>query len=136
MYAKGKPLYPFGYGLSYTTFGYANLHTSTPLLAKDGAMTVAVDVTNTGSRAGDTVIQLYVRQMKSAVARPGEELKGFKRVNLAPGETRTVEIPLKASQLAWWNEATSRFEVESEPVSLMVGDSSAGIKLSQTITVQ
>ena len=80
MYFKGEPLYPFGYGLSYTTFKYANLRTSSPQVAKDGAVKVSVDVTNTGSRAGDAVVQLYVKHLGSKVARPGEELKGFKRV--------------------------------------------------------
>ena len=81
MYFKGEPLYPFGYGLSYTTFKYSNLRTSSPQLAKDGTVTVSVDVTNTGSRAGDAVVQMYVKHLGSKVERPAEELKGFQRVN-------------------------------------------------------
>lgn len=135
MYFKGKPLYPFGYGLSYTTFRYANLRTSTPHLDKDGSITVSVDVTNTGSRAGDAVVQLYVKHLKSKVTRPSEELEGFERVSLAPNETRTVRIPLKAAQLAYWDDTTHDFEVEAEPVKLMVGDSSADIKLETTVPV-
>jgi beta-glucosidase len=136
MYFRAKPLYPFGYGLSYTTFGYSHLRTDAPSVAKDGAVTVFVDVTNTGHVAGDTVVQLYVRYPKSKVSRPGEQLQGFKRVNLAPGQTKTVEIPLKASQLAYWNTAKNAFEVETQPVTLMVGDSSADIKLSQALAVR
>jgi beta-glucosidase len=104
MYFKGEPLYPFGYGLSYTTFKYSNLRTSSPNLAKDGAITVSVDVTNTGARAGDAVVQLYVKHLQSKVERPRQELKGFQRVTIQPNQTRTVQIPLKASTLAWWNE--------------------------------
>jgi beta-glucosidase len=135
MYFKGKPLYPFGYGLSYTTFRYANIATSAPQLDKGGAITVSVDVTNTGSRAGDAVVQLYVKHLKSKVTRPREELEGFERVSLAPNETKTVQIPLKAAQLAYWDAESRDFKVEAEPVSLMVGDSSADIKLAKTIPV-
>ena len=136
MYAKGKPLYPFGYGLSYTTFRYANLKTSTPQISKDGDVTVSVDVSNTGKVAGDTVVQLYVGYPKSKVERPMKELEGFKRVHLVAGETQTVQIPLKASQLAYWNVDAKAFTVESAPVSLMVGESSADIKLTQALLVQ
>src|SRR6185312_6914205 len=123
------------YGLSYTTFRYANIQTSATHLAKDNSIDVSVDVTNTASRAGDAVVQLYVQHLKSAVQRPIEELEGFQRVHLAPGETKPVQIPLKASQLAYWNEAQRKFVVEAEPVKLMLGDSSADIKLSTTIPV-
>ncbi|HTN41145.1 MAG TPA: glycoside hydrolase family 3 C-terminal domain-containing protein, partial [Asticcacaulis sp.] len=136
MYAKAKPLYPFGFGLSYTTFGYANLKTSAPQIAKDGVITVSVDVSNTGKVAGDTVVQLYIGYPKSKVERPMKELEGFKRVHLVAGETQTVQIPLKASQLAYWNVDAKAFTVESAPVSLMVGESSADIKLTQALLVQ
>jgi len=136
MYAKGKPLYPFGYGLSYTTFRYTNLKTSAPQIAKDGEITVSVDVSNTGQMAGDTVVQLYVSYPNSKVERPMKELEGFRRVHLVAGETRTVTIPLKASQLAWWNVAAKAFTVETAPVNLMIGESSADIKLSQRLSVQ
>jgi len=136
MYFKGEPLYPFGFGLSYTTFKYSNLKTSSPQLAKDGSVTVSVDVTNTGSVAGDAVAQLYVKHLKSKVERPHEELKGFQRVMVQPNETKTVTIPLKASDLAYWDEKSGKFQVEAEPVSLMVGDSSADIKLKSTVQVK
>jgi beta-glucosidase len=136
MYFKGEPLYPFGFGLSYTTFSYANLKASAAGMAGDGSVTVSVDVTNTGSVTGDEVVQLYVKHLKSKVERPGEELKGFQRVTLKAHETRTVEIPVKASSLAYWDEKTKGFRVEPEPVSLMIGSSSKDIKLTTTVRVQ
>jgi beta-glucosidase len=136
MYFKGEPLYPFGFGLSYTAFKYSNLKTSAPRVAKDGAITVSVDVTNTGSRPGDAVVQLYVKHLQSKVARPREELKGFQRVMIQPNETKTVQIPLKASTLAFWDEKLKNFRVESEPVSVMVGNSSADLQLGATVRVQ
>jgi beta-glucosidase len=136
MYFKGEPLFPFGYGLSYTTFKYSNLRTSSEELAKDGTVTVSVDVTNTGSRAGDAVVQMYVKHLNSKVERPQEELEGFKRVTIEPNETKTVEIPLKASSLAWWDEKLPGFRVEAEPVRVMVGNSSSDIEASATVKVQ
>lgn len=136
MYFKGEPLYPFGYGLSYTTFQYSNLKTSSPSLAKDGSVTVSVDVTNTGAVAGDEVVQLYVKHLKSKVSRPREELEGFQRVSILPNQTKTVTIPLKASQLAYWDEKLGKFVVETEPVGLMVGDSSEDLKLNATVRVE
>jgi len=136
MYFKGKPLYPFGHGLSYTGFRFANLRVDRPVLARDGAATVSVDVTNIGARAGDAVPQLYVRHPRSKVARPALQLEGFSRVHLAPGEMRTVHIPLQASQLAYWDQARKTFVVEQEPVELMIGASSADIKLRRTIALR
>jgi beta-glucosidase len=136
MYFKGEPLYPFGFGLSYTSFKYSNLRTSSPKLASDGTVTVSVDVTNTGAVDGDVVVQLYVKHLASQVSRPNEELKGFKRVGIKAGETKTVEIPLKASSLAWWDEKLPGFRVEAEPVRVMVGNSSSDIQLSTEVQVQ
>ena len=136
MYFKGEPLYPFGFGLSYTTFKLSNIKASSPRLAKDGTVTVSVDVTNTGSRSGDEVVQLYVRHLHSAVERPREELEGFQRVTVDAGQTKTVEIPLPASRLAYWDVKTKAFRVEAEPVKLMVGDSSANLPLNMTIQVK
>ncbi|HEX8942516.1 MAG TPA: glycoside hydrolase family 3 C-terminal domain-containing protein, partial [Gemmatimonadaceae bacterium] len=132
---EGTPLYPFGYGLSYTTFAYKNLRTSADRLAADGQITVSVDVTNTGQRAGDEVVQLYVQHTGSKVARPKKDLRGYKRITLAPGETRTVTLPLAGSSLAYWNADTHRWVVESEPVRLQVGSSSADVRLDGTVTV-
>jgi beta-glucosidase len=134
MYAKGTPLYPFGYGLSYTSFRYANLRTDKPVLAKNGVATVSVDVTNGGKIAGDAVPQLYVHHLGSKVARPMQQLAGFQRVHLAPGETKTVRIPLKAAALAYWNGKA--LAVEGEPVEVRIGDNSANIMLRRNIRIQ
>lgn len=136
MYAKAPPLYPFGHGLSYTSFRYANLRTSVPALARNGQLEVRVDVTNTGRMAGDAVPQLYVAHLDSKVARPKSQLAGFQRVHLAPGQTQTVRIPLKASTLAYWNAASQALTVEPERIALLLGDSSADIKLRRTIRVR
>ena len=132
---KGKPLYPFGYGLSYTSFAYKNLRTSTATLAGSDTLTVQVDVTNQGKLAGDEVVQLYVRHLGSRVARPREDLRGYRRVTLGPGETRTVAFPLAASGLAYWDPDAHRWVVEDEPVEIAVGASSADIRLRRTIRV-
>jgi beta-glucosidase len=135
MYFKGKPLYPFGYGLSFTKFEYSDLKISSPILRRDGTITVDLDVKNTGGHPGDEVVQLYVRHLNSAVPRPVEELKGFKRVALQPGEQKTIEIPLPAESLAYWNIANHAFEVESDKIQIKVGSSSADIRLQKTIDV-
>jgi beta-glucosidase len=136
MYAKDKPLFAFGHGLSYTSFKYAKLRLDGPALARDGAMNVDVDVVNTGKAAGDSVVQLYAAWPKSQVQRPRQALVGFRRVSLRPGETRTVRIPLKARQLAYWNSARGAYEVEAAPLTLMVGESSADIRLTRTVEVR
>jgi beta-glucosidase len=135
MYFKGEPLYPFGHGLSFTTFRYSNLRLSSPRIPGKGGITVSVDVRNAGKRAGDEVVQIYVQYPQSAVERPLRQLKGFRRIRLEPGETRTIQIPLKAESLGWWNEKTGRFEVETAPVVLMVGASSADIRLQARASV-
>ena len=131
----GSPLYPFGHGLSYTTFAYKHLRTTTETLRSDGSVTVRVDVTNTGARVGDEVVQLYVQHLGSVVERPNKDLRGYRRVTLGPGETRTVELPLRGSSLAYWNPDTHRWVVEAEPVRIQVGASSADIRLDTTIRV-
>jgi beta-glucosidase len=122
MYLGSKPLYAFGYGLSYTKFAYSNLRLSSPHLTKDGTITVSVDVKNTGARDGDEVVQMYVAHVGSSVARAQQELKGFRRVMIRAGETRTVAIPLKASSLAYWDG--HGMAVESDNVEVRVGGSS------------
>ena len=135
MYAKEEPLYPFGYGLSYTTFRYANLRASAEELKAGGEITLSVDVTNTGARDGDEVVEFYVRHLGSKVERPLRELKGFGRINIPRGATRTVTVPLKADSLAYWDETANKFVVETEPVEILVGASSADIRLRKTVQV-
>ena len=130
---EGEPLYPFGHGLSYTTFSHENLETSADVF--DDTLTVRVDVTNTGDRAGDEVVQLYVQHLESAVERPLQELRGYQRITLQPGETRTVEFALPASSLAYWDATADRWVVEQGPIRLRVGASSEDIRLERTVEV-
>jgi beta-glucosidase len=130
---KGTPLYPFGHGLSYTTFGYRNLRTSGTARRASDTVQVRVNVTNTGSRAGDEVVQLYVQHVGSAVPRAVKELKAYKRVTLQPGQTRTVALPLAAKSLAYWNAEQHQWVIEPDSVKLVVGSSSADARLSKTI---
>ena len=132
-FINGVPLYPFGYGLSYTTFAYSNLRTSAESFGGDDTLTVRVDVKNTGGRAGDDVVQLYVKHLGSAVPRASEDLRGFARVSLQPGETRTVEMRLPASSIAYWNADRQTWIVEEEPIELDVGSSSADIELTKRV---
>jgi beta-glucosidase len=104
------------------------------VLARNGVATVSVDVTNIGKRAGDAVPQLYVHHLASKVARPMQQLVGFQRVHLQAGQTKTVKIPLKAAELAYWNGKA--LTVEAEPVELRIGDSSADITLKRKMIVR
>jgi beta-glucosidase len=135
MYFKGTPLYPFGYGLSYTTFTYSNLTTSAEALDANGAITVSVDVKNAGARDGEEVVQLYVQHVTSAVQRPTMELKGFTREAIPLGTSKTVTMKLQGKNLAYYDSTKKSFVVESNQVKLMVGASSADIRLNKTITV-
>jgi len=119
--------------LSYTSFAYSNLKISSDRLASSGEVTVSVDIKNTGKRDGDEVVQMYATHIGSAVPRPQQELKGFRRVMLRAGETRTVTMPLKASALAYWDG--KGFAVEKDEVELRVGGSSDAIALRKTIKV-
>jgi beta-glucosidase len=136
MYFKGEPLYPFGFGLSYTSFDYSNLKTSAENLTKDGSITVNIEVENTGKRDGDEVVQLYVKHLNSQVSRSIQELKGFKRINLKAGERKTVSIPLDAKRLAYWDISKIDWQVERDSIEIRVGGSSADIKLKQTLKVE
>jgi beta-glucosidase len=124
LYSKDKPLYAFGYGLSYTSFTYQSLNLSSPKVAADGSVQVTVKVRNTGKRAGDEVVQLYVQHLGSAVVRPQLELKGFKRVRIEAGAEQEVKLELKARDLAYWDAAGHVWRVEKEQVRVLAGGSS------------
>ena len=136
MYFKEEPLFEFGYGLSYTTFEYTDLKLSSFVLDPEGEIAVMVNVKNTGDMAGDEVVQLYVRHVNSKVSRPNIELRGFERVHIMPGKTQTVTIPLKAADLAYWDEAKQAFVVEEDKIEVMVGSSSRNVKFKKTIEVE
>ncbi|HTR40850.1 MAG TPA: glycoside hydrolase family 3 C-terminal domain-containing protein [Pseudomonadales bacterium] len=135
MYLNGAPLFPFGHGLSYTTFKYSDLKLSDKKIPTDGAVQIRFDIKNTGTRAGDEVPQLYVHQEKSNVKVPTEELRGFARIHLEPGETKTVMFTLPASKLALWDETTHGFVVQPGKFDVLVGASSADIRLKNKISV-
>ena len=136
LYFKGTPLYSFGYGLSYTTFQYANLRVMPATVAANGTINVSLEVKNTGERAGDEVVQLYVRHLNSSVERPQIELKGFTRVPLEAGEKRVVQMTLPAARLAYWNVGKQRFEVEADKVEIAVGASSADLRLKKAVQLR
>jgi beta-glucosidase len=120
------PLYPFGYGLSYTTFKLSNLQLSAPRIRATDKLVVSVDLENSGTRDGDEVVQLYIRDLVASMSRPVKELKGFQRVALKRGEKRRVEFTLSHDDLAFWNREM-RFVVEPGEFSVMVGSNSRDV---------
>lgn len=129
-----KPLYPFGYGLSYTRFEFSNLRIEPAAVAPGEDVTIQVDVTNVGSRAGDEVVQLYVHQTVERITRPVQELKGFQRVSLEPGATQTVTFTLNTDQLAYY-DADEQLVVSPGTVEVMIGSSSADIHQRGTFAI-
>ena len=135
MYVNGEPLFPFGHGLSYTTFKYSDLRLSADKIKSDGNVNVSVKIENNGGRAGDEVVQLYVHQTRCSVKRPVKELRGFQRISLQPGEKKTVTFVLPAGKLAFWDEPTHGFLVEPGAFDVMIGASSSDIRVSGRIEV-
>jgi beta-glucosidase len=124
------PLFPFGFGMSFTTFDISAPRLSLPSIKTDGSVTVTCEVKNTGSRAGDEVVQLYIRDEVSSVTRPVEELKGFQRVSLNPGETKTVAFEITPRSLQFWNADMHRV-VEPGAFTVMVGPDSVHLKKTE-----
>jgi len=118
------PEYPFGYGLSYTTFAYSDLHLSAPVLPRNGTLVVSATVTNRGSREADEIVQLYVHQQTASVARPVRELKGFRRIHLKPGEKMPVKFSLTPMDLAFYNQQM-QFATESGDFTVWIAPDSA-----------
>jgi beta-glucosidase len=127
-----SPLYAFGYGLSYTTFAIENLRLSKKKISRDGATRVLVDVTNTGKRQGTEVVQMYIRDLVSSVTRPLKELKGFHKVSLQPGETKTVALDITPESLAF-HDIDMKYVVEPGEFEIMVGNSSRDCDLQKVI---
>jgi beta-glucosidase len=121
------PLFPFGHGLSYTTFTYENLRLSAPTVRMADTLTVSVDVVNTGDRVGDEVVQLYVQDEVGSVTRPLKQLKGFSRVTLQPGQRRTVTFRVRPDDLAFYDAAARRV-IEAGFFKVFVGTSSASVR--------
>jgi beta-glucosidase len=129
-------LFPFGYGLSYTTFEFSNLRLSQSTLRRGDPLTVMVDLKNAGSRAGKETVQIYVRVTASSVVRPFKELKGFAKVSLEPGETKTVTINLEASAFAFYDPTAGKWIAESGEFEIRVGRSATDIVLHQTVILE
>ena len=133
---KMPVLFPFGYGLSYTTFAYSNMTVSAASIRDDEELCVSVDVTNIGTLPGKEVVQLYVGDEESTVFRPVRELKGFEKVALQPGETKTVTFRLGKRALAYWNAALHDWHVETGDFRIEIAKSSRDIVLSKTVRVE
>ncbi|MFF3939850.1 glycoside hydrolase family 3 C-terminal domain-containing protein [Streptomyces phaeofaciens] len=131
LYFEGRPLYPFGHGLSYASFSYADLAVRTG----DGAARVSFTVTNTGDRAADEVAQLYTRAVDPSVTRPRRELLGHRRITLAPGATAELSFEVPLSAFAFWDVARGGPRVEPGPYDLLVGGSSEDIRLRTTVVL-
>lgn len=132
LHDDAQPLFPFGYGLSYTTFEYSNPVINDPVISVDGATSVSVDVTNTGEYEGSEVVQMYIRDCVSSVTRPVKELKGFKKLWLKPGETKTVSIPITKKSLAFY-DIRMNYVVEPGEFDIMIGNSSRDEDLTKLI---
>lgn len=131
---SGEPLFPFGHGLSYTRFAYSNLQLSKPAIRKGEAATISFTLTNTGQLAGEEVVQLYLRDELASVARPLMELKGFERIALRPGESRTVSFVITPEMLEMWNAQEERV-IEAGDFRIMIGASSKDLRLKTTLKV-
>ena len=132
---SSKPLYPFGYGLSYTTFKFDHLQLSKTSMKSNDAAEVEVDVTNTGSVDGDAVAQLYIHQRAGSASRPVRELKGFQRIPLKAGEKQTVKFSLSKDELQFWSPQTKAWAVEPGSFDVWAGeDSTASLHSELTVT--
>jgi beta-glucosidase len=129
------PLFPFGFGLSYTTFAYANLKVAAPAIAVGAQTTVSVAVTNTGAVPGDEVVQLYIHQRTGTDTRPRRELKGFERITLAPGQTKAVSFTLGPDALRYWSAVERRVLQDAAQFDVWVGgDSTAATHAGFEVT--
>jgi beta-glucosidase len=131
-----EPLFPFGFGMSYTTFGFTNLSVSPATASADGPVSVSFDVTNSGQRAGATVAQLYVGDPSAQIVRPAKELKGYQKIRLEPGKTEHVTLALDRRALAYWDVASNDWKVDPGKFVVYVGDSSENTPLTQDFTIQ
>lgn len=136
LYYEGAPLYPFGHGLSYTTFAYGNLQIAPATIAATRTASITVDVSNTGARPGDEVVQLYTRDAFASVPRPIKELRGFQRIHLDPGQSRKVTFTLAAKDLAFWDTTSHGWRVEDGVFDIAVGASSADIRAQGSLSVR
>ena len=125
---KIEPLFPFGYGLSYTTFEYENLKLSTARLGTDDKLEVTLVVKNTGDTAGKEAVQLYIRDVESTLVRPEKELKGFCKVDLKPGQKKSVSFAIGSEELSFYNPDLKEWMAEPGDFEILVGASSRDIR--------
>ena len=130
-----EPQFPFGFGLSYTTFQYSDLTVSPDRVSADQPVEVSLKVTNTGTRSGAEVVELYVHDGHSKIDRPVHELKGFHRVELKPGETQTVSFTLDRAALSYWNPAKEAWEAAPGRFEIQAGASSRDIRLTAPLVL-
>jgi beta-glucosidase len=131
---ESTPLFPFGFGLGYGRFSYADLTVDRASVAADGTVTASVRVTNTADREADEVVQLYLHQRYGSASRPVRELKGFRRVTLAAGESRTVDFPIGPGERRYWNAAARDWVTEPSTFDVWVGGDSTA-ELTTTFEV-
>jgi beta-glucosidase len=136
MYDKNVPLFPFGYGLTYTTFKFSKLVTSSPVLKNDDSITVSFNLKNTGNYDSDEVVQLYASFPDSKIDRPIKTLKAFKRVFVYKGETINISLQLKSDDLKYWNIEKHQFDLEKGKMTFFIGTSSVDSKLSGSMLIE
>jgi beta-glucosidase len=129
-------LFPFGHGLSYTTFAYSSPRLSTSVCKDTDTLTVSVDVTNTGSVTGKETVQVYIHDRNSGLPRPPKELKGFAKVELRPGQTKTVTIPLNFRSFAYYHPAYKQWITEDGEIDILIGASASDIRFKETVILQ
>ena len=132
LFDEVSPLFPFGFGLSYTTFEFSNLRLAKKRIRRNESTRVRVDVKNTGPRAGTETVQLYIRDLFSSVTRPVKELKGFAKVELQPGDARTVSLEITPESLAFY-DIDMKYAVEPGEFEIMVGNSSRDADLQKVV---
>ncbi|HSI84421.1 MAG: glycoside hydrolase family 3 C-terminal domain-containing protein [Candidatus Methylacidiphilales bacterium] len=135
MYLKGEALFPFGHGLSYTTFVYSDLHLSHTTAQDGDSITATLKVSNTGTRDGDEVVQIYVQEPAGNVVKPQKRLVGFKRISIKAGTQETVSIPVEVARMRYWNESTHAFVAEPGKYELKAGSSSSNLPLSASFSI-
>jgi beta-glucosidase len=128
--------YPFGYGLTYTTFGYSNMKTDKEKYGRNDVITVSVDLKNTGKMSADEVVQIYIHRIDPSIDWPEKELKAFSRVALSPDESKTVQLKVPVKNLMYWNEKNHAWDNDLCKIKILVGASSGDIKLSKEVTLK
>lgn len=134
LYFEGKPIYPFGFGLSYTNFNYSNVRIDKAAMQFNDTISVSADILNTGKSDGDEVVQLYIQQKSESLKLPQKQLKAFQRINLKKGETKTVRFQLSRKDLSFWNEK-NEFVMEPGEIKILIGSSSEDIRLKTKTTI-